>query len=56
VGGPTDHGAPEWLTWNEMRTFQQSRAAFIGLFANMAMWPANLAEVCAHYRQRRVNS
>ncbi|KAJ7023308.1 hypothetical protein C8F04DRAFT_1306012 [Mycena alexandri] len=43
--GTHDHpDAPSWLSWSETRYFPMSRAGFIGLFANMAMWPENLGE------------
>lgn len=37
--------APRWLGWTGVRTFLMGRAGFIGLFANMALWPENLAKV-----------
>jgi hypothetical protein len=43
VGDCNDATAPGWLRWPIMAViFAQNRAAFIGLFVNLALWPENL--------------
>ncbi|KAF7358279.1 hypothetical protein MVEN_00877000 [Mycena venus] len=35
--------APGWVHWKETRFFENSRASFIGMFVEMALWSSNLA-------------